>query len=172
MLFRNYCLVLLGKFNKDSAVDELAKISEIKVNYIYTTGVFMSTFSTILTPNEMKNILKLCKNNFFMFELNDNVSAFNLTDKQIEEGLFGYLKTINLNKMDEDFINDIINDENNIINEVINNNNNITPDEIASIKNIDAMTKEEKEDLLNTIIEKGVENLTDDDKYLLNLLAK
>jgi hypothetical protein len=171
MLFRNYCLVLLGKFNKDSAVDELAKISEIKVNYIYTTGVFISTFSTILTPNEMKNILKSCKNNFFMFELNDNISAFNLTDKEIEEGLFGYLKTINLNKMDEDFINDIMNDGD-IINEVTNNNNNIISDKIASIKNIDNMTKEEKEDLLNKIIEKGVENLTDDDKDLLNLLAK
>jgi hypothetical protein len=159
MLFKNYCLILLGRLDKEATIEELSKISEIKINYIHGGGVFIATFASILTPNEMKNILKTCKGNFFIFELNDNVSTFNLNNEEIQNGLFGFLKTINLNRMDEDFINDVITFEDNKFNN-------------EKIINVDNLTIDEKEELFNKIIEKGADKLTDDDKDLLALLAK
>lgn len=184
MIFKNYCLILLGKFDKELAFEELSKISETKINYIFTTGVYIATFSTIMTPKEMKNLLKIFKNNCFIFELDEDVSSYNLQDKDIEAGLFSLLNNVNLDEMSKKFINDI-KDSNNIpeaheikYGDEINGYNQ-TKDKIIFNKYeiditefISSLTKDEKEALFNELIDKGVDKLSDLDKRLLNLLSK
>jgi hypothetical protein len=56
-------------------------------------------------------------------------------------------------------------------------NNDISENEIVIDKTInpdtiDKMSKKEREELLNQLIENGVENLTENDKKILPLLAK
>jgi F0F1-type ATP synthase beta subunit len=43
---------------------------------------------------------------------------------------------------------------------------------IVTEKEVQSMTKDEKEELFNQIIDNGVENLTEHDKKILNLLVK
>jgi hypothetical protein len=184
MIFKNYCLILLGKFDKEVAFEELNKISEVKINYIYTTGLYIATFSTIMTPKEMKNLLKTCKNNYFIFELNEDVTSFNLQDKTVENGLFSFLGDIDLDEMSKNFINDI-NDTNDIpeIHEIkygdeINGYNKTNDKIIFNNHKIDitefisSLSKDEKEALFNELIDKGVDKLSDLDKRLLTLLSK
>lgn len=165
MIFKNYCLVLLGKFDKELAFEELSKISEIKINFIYTTGVYIASFSTIMTPKEMKNLLKICKNNCFIFELSDEVSCYNLEDKEIEAGLFKLLEDVNLDEMSKNFIQDLEETPKDIVHELTFKKGDI-------VKYVNTLTEEDKETLMNTLIDKGVDKLTELDKKILNLLSK
>jgi hypothetical protein len=186
MIFKNYCLILLGKFDRDLAFEELSKISEIKINYIYTNGVYIATFSTIMTPKEMKNLLQIGKNNYFIFELNEDVSYYNLEDKEIEAGLFNLLNNINLGEMSKNFIDDLKEepkeglyyDKNSddvlLYDEKLNANkkNKKKFEKINLVDFINTLNDEDKEGLMNELIDKGVDKLTELDKKLLNLLSK
>ena len=63
-----------------------------------------------------------------------------------------------------------------LLNEIKDNNdiseNEIVIDKTINPDTIDKMSKKEREELLNQLIENGVENLTENDKKILPLLAK
>lgn len=181
MRFRNYCIVVMGD-TKD-VILEISKVAESKPNYLDATGILISTFSSAAEPNELTDYFKLNNRSFLLFDLNIENSGFHITKKNIHEGLFGFLELINdveLKKKTEEFMNEVsfssdttttpsgykkTRSEFDRINTRTNKSKKITE------ADVDKMTKKEKEEMLNILIDKGVENLTEHDKKIVQKLA-
>ena len=88
-------------------LNEITKISETKPNVLDAKGVLIATFSSIAEPNELTEWFTENNRNFLIFDLNKKSSGFNITKKEIHEGLFGFLNEINVDEMGEKFIQSI-----------------------------------------------------------------
>jgi len=149
---------------------EIEKISEMKPNILDAKGILIATFSSVSTPKELNDWFRLNKRNFLLFDLNTESSGFNITKKSIEEGLFGFLKTTNIEDKSAELIREIYMSSNtqtfdgSIKQSVVEKK--ITEEDIQK------MTKLEKDNMMNKILENGVEKLTEYDKKILFFLAK
>ena len=161
MTFRNYCIVVIGQTNGVEA--EITKISETKPNLFDAKGLFIATFSSLMEPVEVTEWFTECNRNFMVFDLNEQNSGFNITNKSIHNGLFGFIKNVNIDEINKSFM-DTIEDTNH--EELDSITNKLDP------KKIEKMDNEERQNLLNDLIDFGIENLSDEDKKLLPLLAK
>lgn len=175
MKFRNYCVVMMGE--TVGVIPEIEKVSESKPNILDATGIVIATFTSFMEPKELTEWFKSNKRNFLVFDLNENNSGFSINRKNIHEGLFGFLKEVNENMLDSnsiDFLNTI---------KILNNSekyNNMssayTETTAVSVplteEDINEMTKSEKKELFDKIIDKGVENLSEYDKQILDFLVK
>jgi hypothetical protein len=109
-----------------------------------------------------------------IFDLDKESSGFNITKKEIHEGLFGFLKHINTSEMNDNFLKTIalssetkeVKTQTKTQRDLLDKKNKLNK------KNIENMSSTEKQDLLNQLIDSGLENLTESDKKLLPLLAK
>ena len=145
--------------------DEIQKVSEINPNILDAKGILIATFSSILEPNELTEWFKENNRSFVVFELNDKVSGFNITKKEIHEGLFGFLNSISVQSMRDDFINSLKLSDTKAIKET--KQKNILDEDI-----INNMSKVERIEKLDELIDNGLDKLSEDDKKLLPLLAK
>ena len=178
MEFKNYCLVVLGKV--DRVKDEISKISETPVRYVDAKGIVIATFSTVATVGELKEFFILNNRSFLLFELNDNVSGVNLTNKAIHDHLFTNIGDPELLKtMSTQLMNEI---ENSI------GNNGKVPELITSGKSQTSLVRQkktefdridvsnlsivERDKMINALLEKGAENLTETDKIILDKISK
>jgi uncharacterized membrane protein YheB (UPF0754 family) len=149
------------------ALDEIIKISEIKPNFLNAKGVLITTFSSVVEPNELTDYFKLNNRNFLLFDLSVENSGFNFINKSIHEGLFGFLKEmdeINLTIKSEQLIQELTSTT---VTNVIKENN----EPKVSIRDIDKMSSSDKNELMNKLIDKGIENLSEHDKKILKKLA-
>lgn len=178
MKFRNYCVVIMG--DTKGVFSEIEKVSDDKPNILDAKGIVIATFSSTLKINELNEWFKLNNRSYFVFDL--SVSGFNITKKEIHEGLFGFLGVMNkdvLEKRASDLMSAI--EDAKIIQETSKRNKNkseyvdvktvIRPKRLTK-SDIESMSLKEKEEMMNNIIDKGVENLTDYDKKILPLLVK
>jgi hypothetical protein len=178
MKIKNYCVIIMG--DTKNVFVEIEKVSDDKPNVLDAKGIVIATFPSSLTINELNEWFKLNGRSYFVFDL--SVSGFNITKKEIHEGLFGFLGIMNkdvLEKRASDLMSAI--EDAKIIQETSKRNRGkheyvdaktfIRPKKITESE-IDAMTRKEKDDFINKIIDKGVENLTDYDKKILPLLVK
>lgn len=170
MKFRNYCIVVMGETK--GALDEIIKISETKPNLLDAKGILIATFSSIAEPSELTEWFIENNRSFLIFDLSKKSSGFNIIKKEIHEGLFGFLKDIDVDEMGENFIKTI-----NVDMESVNVEPKSRPlrDSLKNKldpKKIEEMGPSEKQELLNQLIDSGLENLTEQDKKLLPLLAK
>jgi hypothetical protein len=153
-------------------LNEITKISETKPNVLDAKGVLIATFSSIAEPNELTEWFTENNRNFLIFDLNKKSSGFNITKKEIHEGLFGFLNEINVDEMGEKFIQSIDLKHDSVYVEPQSKPLrpslmfNLDPDEIQK------MGLSEKEELLNKLIDFGLEKLSEEDKKILPLLAK
>lgn len=146
------CLIVMG--NTKGVIHELDEVAIDTPSFINAEGIFITTFTTDKTINEIKIYFKIKKRNFLMFEINDETSAYHFLNKTLESGIFSFVE----NKKDDIFENF----------EVLKNDE---VDSKLTEKSILKMTKEEKENKLNELIDKGIENLSDEEKQILNLLV-
>lgn len=168
MKFRNYCVVIIG--DTLGSQDEIIKISETKPNILDGKGLLIATFSSIAEPNEITEWFKQNNRSFLVFDLDKNSSGFNITKPHIHEGLFGFLNTLNMDDMNNSFAKAI---------ELSAQTNNVETQTKPIVKKnigldekeIKKMRYEERQDLLNKLIENGLEKLSEDDKKLLPLLV-
>ena len=178
MKIKNYCVIIMG--DTKNVFIEIEKVSDDKPNILDAKGIVIATFSSSLTINELNEWFKLNDRSYFVFDL--SVSGFNITKKEIHEGLFGFLNVMKkdvLEKRASDLLSAI--EDAKIIQETSKRNKNkpeyvdvktmIRPRRISESE-IESMTRKEKDDFINKIIDKGVENLTDYDKKILPLLVK
>lgn len=163
MKFRNYCVVIMG--NTIGATLEVEKISEGKINVFNPNGILIATFSSVMEPKELNDWFKLNKRTFFIFDLNPECSGFNIQKEEIHNGLFGFLENINVDKKTLELLN-VVKDGKNMKKPTKSNEREITEESISK------MTTKEKEILFNKLLDNGTENLTDNDKKILPLLAK
>jgi excinuclease UvrABC helicase subunit UvrB len=101
MKFRNYCIVVMGDTLGVQA--EIQKISETTPNVLDAKGILISTFSSLVELNELKEWFKENKRSFLIFDLDEESSGFHIIKKNIEDGLFGFLKNTNTNELTEKF---------------------------------------------------------------------
>lgn len=172
MKFRNYCIVVMGNVN--GVQSEITKICEGTPNILDATGILISTFTSFAEPSELTAWFTENNRNFMIFDLDKESSGFNITKKEIHEGLFGFLKHINTSEMNDNFLKTIalssetkeVKTQTKTQRDLLDKKNKLNK------KNIENMSSTEKQDLLNQLIDSGLENLTENDKKLLPLLAK
>lgn len=172
MEFKNYCLVVMGY--TDGIVPEIEKISDSKPTILDAKGLILSTFTTFVDIQEIKAWFTMNKRSFLVFELNDETSAYFINKPDIQEGLFGFLANFSdesLKEKTSDFLKAIKNEEKLEDAVEIKNVKKIKPKEV-SVADFEGYNKEEKNNLLNQYIDKGVENLTENERKILNFLAK
>jgi len=167
MKFRNYCMVVVG--DTKAVYPEIDKISEGKPNFLDGKGMIIATFTSFMDPTELTDYFKFNNRNFLLFDLNKENSGFHITKPEIHNGLFGFLNEMNdeeLKNKSEEFLSVLKTETTTAHTETI------ATKCVVTEKDILVMTKTEKQDLFNKIIDAGVENLTEYDKKILDLLVK
>lgn len=164
---KNYCILVLTEL--DGVKKEILKIAESKPRYVDATGMLMCTFASQMSSKELENFFRVDGRSFFIFEVNKDVSGYNLHEERLHKHLFGYLVG-----------DDIPFDEK--LNMIVNHVSASTVNHVSSkkeqkhipitIEKLKNMHKGEREKLVNNIIDKGVENMTDSDKALLKKISE
>jgi hypothetical protein len=95
MRFRNYCIVVMGASENESIKKEIEKVSDSKINILDARGIVIGTFTSALSTKELSDFFILNDRNFLLFDLSEENSGFNIIKKDIHEGLFGFLKDMN-----------------------------------------------------------------------------
>ena len=172
MTFKNYCVIIMGDTN--GVVKEIEKISDSKPNILDAKGIVIATFTSFVDVKEISAWFMVNNRSFMVFDLDPTASGVFITKPEVYEGLFGFLKETNKKDLDSktyEFLKDMVRNPNHIEDAVI------VEEEIEkkvelSESEIEKMSKNEKEKMINEIIDKGFENLTEYDKKILALLAK
>lgn len=173
MKFRNYCIVVMGDTGK--VIKEIEDISEIKPNILDAGGLLLCTFTSTATVKELTQLFIDNNRNFLIFDLDEKSSGVNIIKKTIHDGLFGFLKTVNIEDKTKKLIREIESTS-----DGYGKTNKKTPKRITVkpiVKRINEddimnMTKNEKKQMMDMMIDNGVEKLTEHDKKILQLLAK
>ena len=143
------------------------------------SGISIYTFTSALDVVILTDYFKSLDRNFLIFDLHKESSGFNILDKDKEYLLFGLLNDNKLNEYET--LSNLLMDD--ILSE--SNNNKIEPkielkssDGLLKMKENDDflnvynnLSKDEVNQELNKIIDKGIKNLTDKDKKILNKLS-
>ncbi len=167
MKFRNYCVVIMGE--TDDVIDEIRQVSEMEPNILSAKGILISTFSSIIDPKELTDYFRSNGRNFLIFDLNPDNSGYFIVKENINEGLFGFLRKMNENAL--------IEKTNNLINELTSSTvSDVTivkkKEKSISVEEIPKMGAMERNNLMNQLIDKGFENFSEQDKLVLDKLAK
>jgi hypothetical protein len=156
-----------------NCLETLNQLSEMPPRILNAKGILISTFTSVLNVNEITAFYKMENKNFLVFELDDKKSGYNITKKNISDGLFSFLDDI---KSGDDLVKKVFMDSNRAKNSKISTKNldvDTVKDEYEiSEVDIEKMVPSEKQEMINKLIDNGVENLTEKDKKLLELLSK
>jgi hypothetical protein len=168
MKFKNYCVVIMG--DTQDAVGEIEKISESKPNILDCKGILISTFTSFVDVKEITAWFTFNNRNFLVFELDDDTSGYFITRKDIHKGLFGFLdkEDDSLDWKTMELLRNMYTNKDDL---PVKGKGKETKKTINE-SDIEKMSKAEKQELLDKLIENGVENLSDHDKKILPLLAK
>jgi len=190
MKFINYCIIVLNDpGNIRMEINNIAD-SGGKIKWIESTGIVISTFTSLATPSELSDYFTQYNHNFFLFDLDKDSSGYNLTRKTIEHKLFSHLtdsteledrknrlmeeinKTPNMTPLHRP---NVPTDSGSTINDLPELNVKITSKYIRpESKTIidDSMNKDEITLMVNELLDKGMNNLTDADKIRFSKLSK
>ncbi len=164
MEFKNYCIAVLG--NTKNVKLEIKKISEGDVRFADGSGLLLCTFQSVATAAELTDFFQGNGRSFLLFEMGkDNYGAF-LAKENLHNQLFGHMKENTLgilSKMTDKIMADIIKFQ-----PIADSGDT----EVQSIVDVTKMSDSEITEMLNSILDKGFENLTDYDKELLGKLRK
>ena len=152
MLLKDYCVIVMG--DTLGAKNEIQSFSESPINFLDAKGIIIATFSTNIKLNVMHDHFIRNNRSFFIFELNDKTSSVYIIKKEIHEGLFGFINKEEIEDVKDFLIETKKNNPKNKITKTI----------------IDNLNQKERENLLNELIDNGLENLTEEEKKLLPLL--
>jgi len=190
MKFINYCIIVVGKPGNIKV--EISSIADNRtdIKYVESTGIVISTFTSLATPSELTDYFSQYNHNFFLFDLNTESSGVHLIKESIKFKLFGHLtdtSVTDLEKKTKSFMNEL---ENEFKNKIVippsgTTKPEILPDiEIKSSRPIlkskhvfnpsidETMTKNEITELVDNILDKGVKNITEQDKIIFSKLSK
>ena len=169
-IFKNYCIVVMG--HTEGVIDEINGVSDLTPpNILDAKGILLSTFSSVFNISELNETFKTFKRSFLIFELDDKTSGVNITNKNIHNGLFGFLKTTNTLFTSDEFLR-AIEMTSETKNRVVPIKRSLIKEKSLTIEDVAKMTKTDKEELQNKLIDRGVENLTEEDKKILQNLWK
>ena len=181
MVFRNYCIVIMG--DTEGALMEIAKISDNKPKVLASVGIIICTFVSVADAKELEDYFESLERSFVLLEVGASNTGYNLKNKKVHEGLFSEME---LNK---DTLEKKSNKLMNEINESFTNNSGTTREEIPTVnlkletKVVKAETKinesyyenldiDDKLNLIDQMLDKGYENLSEFDKKVLKIISK
>jgi len=175
MKFRSYCIVLMGETSGCKL--EIGKIAEDSPRFLEAKGIVISTFTSIAEVGEITDYFKSLNRNFLIFDTNPETSGYFLTNEGLNDALFGHItKEYDLEL--EDLTNELIDDVSSVNEKassgITSHGSSIEVKTKVKYKKevLKEMRKEERDNLMNEILDKGVENLTDHDKEILEFLTK
>lgn len=184
---KKYCIICLE--NTEGMRDKILSIAVDPYKYIKGTNMLIVTFTTFISPIEMKEVLGSSDDkSYFIFEMNSDSAMVSISNDYLRDYLFSDL--INpKGKIDivdtmfgpmglNNFNNDIEKKElhrkptdvghfsqmiDQIKGEIVSKKNKFSEDKLNKY------SKEERDELVDELLEKGA-NLTEDDKEVLNFL--
>jgi hypothetical protein len=161
MEFKNYTLIVFDDISSVSS--ELTKIVE-EMKFVNTDAYCVCTFMSNATINELKEYVTMLNVSFLLFEMGEDNYAARFQNKKFHKHLFGDAEK-NRGKKTKDMQRKV---EDAIKRQMEN-----PPSEYRKLKrNVDLteITSSEREKILNSILDKGYENLTEEDKKTLEKL--
>lgn len=185
MNFKNYCIIIMGE-TKGCKI-EVVKIAEDTPRFLEAKGVTIATFLSVAEPGEITEYFKSFDRNFLVFHLDEDVSGFNLKDRNIQRLLFGHLDDSNdktreieerTNRLIEEINNKVSIDKpkskktNSRVDEIMDKLRRKHEEENGKYTISDDMSQNEMTDIINKILDKGTENLTEYDRETLTELSK
>ena len=162
MRFINYCVIAMKETK--AIMEEIKRISETVPNSLDAKGILIATFTSAIEPKELNDWFITNGFNFVFFELNPDSSGFNFIDSKIHEGLFGFLNDSLVDK-ETKFLDIVLNMEE------VKVEHNIRKIRVSE-EEINSMTEDEKKILCDELLDSGIENLSENDKKILQLLVK
>lgn len=174
MIFKNYCAVFFNPSHISNELNNIvSKISEDSPRIMKGKGISLYTFTSVIDVSILSEYFTSYGVNFLLFDLAKNNSGFNFVDKEKENSLFGFL---NKNKKtDNELLSDMLLD--NLISTEFKSvklqKNKQTVDDLDEIfSRIENMSKNDRNVMVNEIIDKGIENLNESDKKILEKISK
>lgn len=170
VIFKNYCMVILG--NTDGCELEVKNISEATPSIVKMKNVAICTFITVANTIELNNYFKSFGKNFFLFELNPSVSCYNINNMDTYAKLFSEFEDQDDFQMEE--LSDRFNEE---LNNKHLGQSDIKPkkdfnDSETLIDYFKELSKSDKEDVINGILDKGIKNMSSEDEKILEIFSK
>jgi hypothetical protein len=163
MEIKNYCIMVMGDVS--GAMAEIVMVAEDVIGNLDAKGVQITTFSSAMRVSELTDFFKQQNRNFFLFEINPNNAGYNILNAKIAHELFGKLPPVR-NISDEVFMTFTADTWVPIAGVQRGEVKPITDEEI------DSMNSTQREELMNSIIDKGISNWTDDDKRIITRLSQ
>lgn len=197
MVFRDYCIVIMGE--TQGALDEIKKISDDNPKVLNAKGIVICTFNSVADAKELEDYFTSLDRSFFLFEVGAENTGYNIKNKKIHNGLFSHI---------ESELNDLTEKSNRLMDELEKGGYPPLPDNIKkkffgsnsgttedipewkigggfNLKEVKVdsevrinksyynnLSEKEKDETINDIIDKGYSNLTDLDKQILEFLTK
>lgn len=176
MKFRNYCIVVLGK--TEGCILEISKVSEGSPKTLPAKGICIATFVSAFTPIELEDYFKGFGRNFFVFEIDPETSGYNINNKKVSDNLFKHINndsTLELEEMSNRIIDEIKSTTN--YKPITGSSKGVKIETKTKVEEVDnefyeALNPNEKQSLIDEIIDKGPLNLTTHDKEILEILSK
>lgn len=165
MRFINYCVIVMK--DTHGVIDEIKRISETVPNILDAKGILIATFTSAIEPKELNDWFTSNGFNFLFFELNPDSSGFNLMNKKLHEGLFGFLNNdseYNVKDKEAKFMD--------LLASTVDKTKGGNCASLLTEKDINAMSETQKRELCDKMLDSGIENLSENDKKLLQLLVK
>lgn len=164
MEFKNYSLIVFDDISSVSS--ELTKIVE-NIKFVNTDSYCVCTFMSNATTNELKEYITMLNVSFLLFEMEFDTYAVRFQNKKFHKHLFGEVEKNNNRKKK---------DMQRRVEDAIKRQFDSNPQEqkdsrrTKKIVDLHEITSTERERLLNSILDKGFENLTEEDKNILEKL--
>jgi hypothetical protein len=187
--FKEYCVIVLSTV--EGVKDEITRISNSKINFINAKGIVMATFKSSFTVKEIETYLTDNQRNFLLYEVDESKCGYNFIDDKLKNALFTdsseakrkseVKSTQLLNKMILDSMKTTIDAKGLIkgskthseisdkLRKSINGGNSGNSKVVVDIE---TMGKEQLNELMDEILNKGPEDMTIKDKEMLEKIAK
>jgi hypothetical protein len=177
-----YCIICLE--NTEGMRDEILSIAIDPYKYIKGENMLIVTFTTFMTPQEMKELFgNPGDRSYFLFEMNSDTAMVSVSDETLQDYLFEGLANPK-NKIDiidtmfgpmgiNNFNNDIEKEELHQTGHFTKMVESIKAEIVGENKfsedKLNSLSKEERDELVDELLEKGAD-LTENDKEVLNFL--
>jgi hypothetical protein len=155
---------------------EIGKICEGSPRFLDAKGITIATFVSNARVVELDDYFKSLNRNFMIFDMDPSVSGYNLNDETLHDALFGHItdeNSFHLEEMSNKLIDDIksSSDVKPMSGGTRNPTKESTLGEVRK-KQVKNMSKSEQQELVDDILDKGLENLSDLDKEILEFISK
>jgi hypothetical protein len=173
MKFRNYCIVVMG--NLEGIKDDIIKVAETKPRYIDAKGIFIATFASVAEPAELEDFFRNPSRSFMVFDTDKKSSGYHFDNEQMHHHLFGYLidSENKLREMSNNLMDNIsATTRDNITRPTHQPKPILTKKVLRPSIDYSRLTKKEREVILNGILDKGPDKLTDSDKETIKKIAE